>query len=319
MQNMGKTKTFIFDENHEVKDSVKYKKGEIYNSYFGLDPRINASYLINSQQSVKLGYSRTRQFLQLATNAILWTPLDIWFPSSPNVKPQVVDQISTGYFRNFFDNQIEFSVETYYKYMYNQIDFKNHAELFLNEEIEGELRFGTARSAGVEFKISKPRGRLNGWISYTKAKTERKFKDIANGEPYLSPFDRTHNVSIVASYELNEQFSISGNWVFFSGLPFTSPSGRFTYGDKIVPVYTERNGDRLPTYHRLDLGVNYNPKKNKNRKFKSTWNVSVYNAYNRKNPSFIKFSTSKSNPLKTRAKQISIFPIIPAIAWNFEF
>ena len=319
MQNMGATKAFVFDENFETTDSVKYKKGEIYNSYFGLEPRFNASYMLSQTQSVKLGYSRTLQFLHLASNSISGTPLDIWIPSSPNVKPQKVDQVSAGYFRNFFNNKLELSVEGYYKFMHNQIDFRDHAELFLNEEIEGELRFGTAQSLGAEFKISKPTGRLTGWISYTRARTERKFKDIADGKPYLSPFDRTHNVSVVANYELNERFSLSGNWVLFSGLPFTAPSGRFVYGGEIVPTYTERNGDRLPNYHRMDVGLTYNPKKNRNRKFKSTWNVSVYNVYNRRNPNMIRFQTSDTDPLRTSASQVSIFPIIPTVTWNFEF
>jgi outer membrane receptor for ferrienterochelin and colicin len=319
MQNMGKTTVFNFDENYNLKDSVNYKKGEIYHSYAGLEPRINGNYLIDSKQSIKFGYSRTRQFLHLASNSISGTPLDIWIPSSSNVKPQIADMVTVGYFRNFLNNKIEVSTEVYYKYMQNQIDFKDHANLFLNDKLEGEIRFGTANAKGVELKVAKPSGRLNGWVSYTLSRSERVFKDIANGNPYLSPFDRTHNISTVANYQITKRLSLSGNWTFFSGLPFTSPSGRFVYGNEVVPTYTQRNGDRLPNYHRMDLGVTLDQKKNANRKFHSSWNFSVYNAYNRKNANMIRFTSDPKDPFKTRATKTSIFPIIPTATWNFEF
>lgn len=319
MQNMGKTKSFTFDENFETKDTIEYKKGEIYNTYAGFEPRINGSYLIDKKQSIKAGYSRTRQFLHLASNSISGTPLDIWIPSSPNVKPQIADQFSVGYFRNLLDNKIEISTEFYYKSLRNQIDFQDHATIFLNEELEGELRFGKAQAYGAEIKISKPKGRWNGWISYTLARSQRTFADIANGEPYLSPFDRTHNVSVVGSYDLTKRLSISGNWVFFSGLPLTAPSGRFVYGGEVIPTYTKRNGDRLPNYHRLDVGITLEDKKNTSRRFQSSWNLSVYNAYNRRNANIVRFESSDANSAETRARQTSIFPIIPTITWNFEF
>ncbi|MFY0601704.1 MAG: TonB-dependent receptor [Cyclobacteriaceae bacterium] len=319
LQNIGKTKAFKFDENFEFTDSVNYKKGEIYNVYYGLEPRISGNYLISHNQSVKFGYSRTQQFLHLASNSISGTPLDIWIPSSPNIKPQIANQVTVGYFRNAFGNKLELSTELYYKYLTNQIDFKDHADLFLNEQLEGELRFGTARAYGLEFKLSKPKGKLNGWISYTLSRSERKFKDIASGKPYLSPFDRTHNVSVVGNYDLSKRISISGNWVYFNGLPFTAPSGRFVYGNSIVPSYTKRNGDRLPDYHRLDIGVTINNKVKPGSRLKSSWNVSVYNVYNRKNANVVRFASNENDTLTTEATKTSIFPIIPTISWNFEF
>lgn len=318
-QNVGKGVQYNFDENFVFTDSIVHKRGKIFNHYAGFEPRLSGNYLINEKQSIKFGYSRTLQFIQLATNSISGTPLDVWFPASTNVKPQISNQVSVGYFRNFLSNSYEVSTELYYRKMSNQIDFKDHASLFLNRQLEGELRFGRSRAYGLEVKISKPAGKFNGWISYTYSRAERIFEDISNGETYRSPNDRPHNIAVVGNWDISKRVSLSGNWVYYSGLPFTAPAGRFVIGNTVIPTYTQRNGDRLPDYHRMDLGVTLRSKDRPERKFRTSWVFSVYNLYNRQNANSISFRSSEEDPLETTAFKQSIFPIIPTVTFNFEF
>lgn len=317
-QNIGEGVHYTYDNEFERTDSTFYKKGEIYNTYAQFEPRMSATYQLSQTSSFKASYARTTQFLHLASNSISGTPLDIWFPSSPNVKPQLADQISGGYFRNFFNNKLELSVETYYKWLNRQIDFKDHAELLLNEELEGELRVGDAKAYGLELMVKKPEGKLNGWISFTWSKSERQIDAINQGKAYRSSYDRPINISTVANYTFNERVSLSTTWVYFDGLPFTTPSGRMYYGNSIVPTYTERNGDRVPSYHRLDLGLTIEQKKNEGRRLKGSWVFSVYNAYGRKNANFISFRT-KEGTNETEAVRYTIFRWVPSIAYNFKF
>ncbi|MEP1097552.1 MAG: TonB-dependent receptor [Cyclobacteriaceae bacterium] len=317
-QNIGEGVHYTFDSEFERTDSTFYKKGEIYNTYTQFEPRMSATYQLSQTSSIKASYARTTQFLHLASNSISGTPLDIWFPSSPNVKPQLADQISGGYFRNFFNNKLEVSVETYYKWLNRQIDFKDHAELLLNEELEGELRVGKAKAYGLELMVKKPEGKLNGWVSFTWSKSERQIDAINNGKAYRSSYDRPINISAVGNYTFNKRVSLSANWVYFDGLPFTTPSGRMYYGNSIVPTYTERNGDRVPSYHRLDLGLTIEQKKNEGRRWKGSWVFSVYNAYGRKNANFISFRT-KEGTNETEAIRYTIFRWVPSIAYNFKF
>ncbi|MEL7004153.1 MAG: TonB-dependent receptor, partial [Bacteroidota bacterium] len=246
------------------------------------------------------------------------TPLDFWFPSSPNIRPHVSDQVSVGYFRNFFDNKIETSVEGYYRWIDNQIDFKDHAELLLNEELENELRVGRAWAYGVELMIRKPSGRFNGWASFTWSQARRDIPLVNEGRTYRSNFERPINVSLVGNYEINERLSLNATWVYYSGLPFTSPAGRLNFGNLVVPSYTERNGDRMPNYHRMDVGVILAQRKKPKSKIQGEWVFSVYNAYGRKNPNIITFETNE-NTERTRARQFVIFRWVPTIAYNFKF
>ncbi len=320
-QNMGKATVYNFDDSYNKIDSTVYGKGEIFNSYDGLEPRISASYIINDKSSVKGSYSHTRQYLHLSSNATVGTPLDVWLPSSPNIKPQKAHQGAIGYFRNFKDNALEGSVELYYKKMYNQIDFKNHAQIFLNPEIEGEMRFGQAEAYGMEFLLRKVKGDFTGWVSYTLSRAERTFEDINDGKPYLSPFDRTHDISMVLNYELNKRFSFGMNWVYATGSPVTFPTGRWEYGNMIAPVFSDRNTYRMPDYHRLDVSVTYDSKnKDKNdKRFYSSWNLSVYNVYDRHNAFSITFEDVKGSPYRQEAIKTYLFGIIPSITYNFHF
>ena len=318
-QNIGQGTSYNFDENYQKIDSTVYPSGEIYNTYMGLEPRFGVSYLLNDQSSIKFNYSRTRQYMQLAQNATAGTPMDVWFPSSPNVLPQIADQIALGYFRNFKDNMLESSVEVYYKSMQNSIDFKDFADVLLNHLVEGELRFGKSWSYGAEFLIRKNTGKLTGWISYTYSKTLRKFKDINNGDTYNAPYDKPHDISIVLSYDLHPRWEVAATWVYSSGQPATFPTGRAEYGNLIVPIYSDRNAYRLRDYHRLDVSVTWKKKKKENAKWDWDLNLSVYNAYARHNTWSINFVQDDKDPYITYAEQTYLFSILPAITFNFKF
>jgi outer membrane cobalamin receptor len=245
--------------------------------------------------------------------------LDIWVPSSPNIDPQTADQFAIGYFRNFYEDALETSIEAYYKNMDNQIDFRDHAELLLNPEIEGEFRTGYAWSYGLEFLIRKQTGKFTGWISYTLSKAERKIPEINQGKVYPASYDKPHNIAIVASYDFSERLNAAANWVYSTGNPVTFPVGRYEYGNMIVPIYSDRNDYRLPDYHRLDLSVTYKFGVDKTRGLKSELNLSIYNVYNRKNTWMLFFSQDDEDPNITIAEKVYLFPILPSVTYNFYF
>ena len=318
-QNIGSATVFNFDDNFRFVDSTVYKKGEIYNTYTHLEPRFGFNLILNEVTSIKGSYSNTVQYLNLASNATASNPLDIWLPSSPNIKPQVADQFALGLFRNFNKNTIETSVEVYYKKMYNQVDFRDHAVLLLNPQIEGELRFGEGYAYGAEFLVRKQSGKLTGWLGYTFARSMRKVPQINDGKYYHSPYDKTHDVVVVGSYQANEQLNFSATWVFTTGAPITFPTGRFVYGGVVVPIYSERNSYRMPDYHRLDLGVTYDVKKKPGKRYQSSWNLSVYNAYNRHNAFSITFRQNEKQPTITESWKTYLFSVVPALTYNFNF
>ena len=318
-QNMGKATSYNFDENYEKIDSTVYEQWDIYNTFYGLEPRLSINYILNEKSSLKASYSRTKQYLHLASNSTGGSPLDVWVPSSPNIDPQIADQVAVGYFRNFLNNLFETSVELYYKNMDNQIDFKDHAVLSLNAELEGEFRIGDAWSYGAEFFIRKQQGKFTGWISYTLSKAERKIPEINYGKVYPSSYDRPHNLSIVGVYDLTKRLNVSATWVYATGSPVTFPSGKYEYEGMAVPIFTERNSYRLPDYHRLDLSITLKGKIKPNKRRRSELNVSVYNVYNRHNAWMITFTQDPENPGDTKAEKIYVFPIIPSLTWNFYF
>lgn len=305
--------------NYEPVDSTVYGKGEIYKTYFGLEPRLGLSFLLNESTSLKANYARTNQYLQLAQNSTSGTPLDIWFSASPNVKPQVADQASIGLFKNFRKNIIETSMEVYYKKMTNTIDFKDHAFLFLNKYLEGELRIGTAHSYGIEFMLRIPQGKLNGWISYTYSRTFRDIPEINDGKEYPAPYDSPHSVDIVLNYEISRRIILAANWTYATGKPVTFPTGRAIIDGVIVPIYSDRNEYRMMDYHRLDIALTLRPKPKEIRKWYGEWVFSVYNAYNRHNAWAINFEQDPEDPYKTYATKTYLFGIIPSVTYNFNF
>ncbi|MCB0804684.1 MAG: TonB-dependent receptor [Bacteroidales bacterium] len=323
-QNVGSAIVYNYNDVYEKVDSVSYDSREFYSPYWGFEPRLGAVYLLNEYSSIKASYSRTRQYVHLAQNSTAGTPLDVWFPSSPNVKPQIADQVAVGYFRNFLDNRIEGSVEAYYKYTQNAIDFKDHADLLLNKEYEGELRFGEAWAYGLEFMFKYDIKNFSGWVSYTLSRTERKIIGLHENDPYGSDlfpasYDRPHDVAIVLNYDASKRLSFGANWVYNTGQAVTFPTGKFEYGNRSVPIFSDRNEYRMPDYHRLDLSVTLRSKEKPGRTFYHEWNLSVYNAYARKNPWVINFVEDENDPSKTHAEMTYLFSIIPAITFNFHF
>ena len=308
---------FTFNSDGTVMDTLSYLKGETIANYGGFEPRASASFILTDESSLKASYNRNRQYIHLISNATAGTPLDTWIPSSNIVKPELVDQVALGYFRNFNNNQWETSVEGYYKVFQNQIEYKNGADLIINPLVESQLVFGEGRAYGLEVYAKKKTGKLSGWISYTWSRTERSFNDIDNGTWFPARHDRKHDFAIVGIYQINPKWSLSGSWIYYTGDAVTFPSGKYFIEGELVSMYTERNGYRMPDYHRLDLGVNFVSKKSK--RFTSTWNFSIYNAYARQNAYAISFIQSEDNPNITQAEQLSLFSIIPSISWNFKF
>jgi hypothetical protein len=327
---IGQGTVYDFDEDFNTIDSTVYARGHIYNTYWGLEPRIGINYLLSESSSVKANYARTTQYIQLAQNSTAGTPLDLWFPASPNVRPQVSDQFALGYFRNFKSNLLETSLEVYYKHMDHAIDFKDHAELLLNKELEGELRFGEAWSYGVEAFVRLNglpliNGMVSGWVSYTWSRTWRKFPDINDGMKYPAPYDRPHDVSIVANWDINARWTVAANWVYATGQPVTFPTGRAVIGGVILPLYSDRNAYRLQDYHRLDVSVTLNGKDKPGRKWQHSWTFALYNAYDRHNTWTINFVQEEATPgsgysgYETYAEKTYLFGIIPALTFNFKF
>lgn len=318
-QNIGQSTVYNYDNNYNVIDSTVYNQNKVYNTFQGLEPRINITYLFNNSSSIKISYSKTIQYLVLAVNSVAGSGTDLWLPASPNIKPQIANQAAIGYFRNFKDNMFESSVELYIKDISNQLEFKDNAQILQNPRIEGEIRAGKAKAYGIEFFIRKNKGKLTGWVAYTYSRTQNKINGISNGNWFPASYDKPHNISIVSNYQLNKKWSFSATWVYSTGAPATFPSGRFTYNGSIAPVYSERNSSRLPDYHRLDLGATYDFKENPKRKFHSSLNFSVYNAYNRQNAFQILFGENNNDNTKTEAYRVSLFPIIPSLTYNFQF
>lgn len=302
-----------------------FGKNESLKSYNNFEPRFSIAYQLNENQSVKTSYNRMVQYLQLVSNTSSPTPLDIWTPSDEFIKPQIADQVAVGYFRNFFDGDYSLEVETYYKIVKNRLDYIDGANLIANEAIEQVILNGELQSYGLELMFKKNEGRLNGWISYTLAKSQQRTPGrtagetgINNGAWYNSVFDKLHNIAITSAYNLNEKWSFGANFAFQTGQPVTYPTGQYQYLGIIVPSYGLRNENRLPSYHHLDIAATLTPTKNKDRNWKGEWVFSIYNLYNRRNAAAINFrqnaETGTNEAIKT-----SIFGIVPAVSYNFKF
>lgn len=314
---LGPGTFYSYDSSGTAIDSSLYGKNKFVKTYYSVEPRIAASFVINKENSVKASYGRNTQNLHLLSNATTSNPTDLWIPDSKNVKPEICDQYSVGYFRNFKDNTYEFSTEVYYKNLQNQIDYINGAELNFNQNSESQLLFGKGRAYGIELFLKKRYGRFNGWLGYTLSRTERKFDLINNGSYYPAKQDRTHDISLVGIYELSKKWTLSATWVYYTGNAVTFPSGKYTIAGQVVNYYTERNGYRMPAYHRLDIGATWIRKKT--AKFESSWNFSVYNAYNHDNAYSISFEPDPNDATKTQAVQTTLFKIVPSVSYNFKF
>ena len=317
-QNIGEEDFFTFDGQHNVMDTIQYASGEVFHTEVHPEPRVAAMFRIDEKSSVKASYSRTVQYAQVASAATGGLPFDVWFPISPNIKPQKCDQFAVGYFRNFKNDAIETSAEIYYKNLQNVIDFKDNALTYGNLLIDGELRCGKGRSFGAEFLIRKNVGKFTGWISYTYSRTLRTIEDINFGKEYRSPYDRPHNFVFVANYDFTPRLSAAINWIYNTGQPVTYPYGQYTIGGVTYAVYNgSRNESRYPDYHRMDVSVTWKLGDHRWKKWESELNVSVYNAYAHRNTWAITFTPDENSGIKT--EKMYLFSAVPSISYNFKF
>ena len=329
--NIGPGTEYTYGANFTPLDTTEFSSGEIIKLYHGLEPRLSARYLVSASGALKASYMRTRQYLHLASNSTASFPWDIWIPSSRHIQPQIADQVAVGYFQNLLDNKVEASVELYYKDMQNQIDFKNGAELILNPTIETEILKGDGYAYGAEFMLRKTQGNFSGWIGYTLSKSIRQIEGINNGDPYPASADRRNDVSLVGSYQITPRVNVGATWVYATGRRVTFPIGGYRIDSTFVPVYGARNADKLPDYHRLDLSLTIDGKKKEiqegKRRLESSWNITCYNAYGRRNAFSIDFREEEeadpNNPGQTilvrKAVKTYLFRWVPSITWNFNF
>ncbi|WP_029275687.1 TonB-dependent receptor [Pedobacter borealis] len=313
----GKGDFYDLDNNGNVTGTTNYKSGEMVKTYINPEPRLALALQLSEQSSLKASYVRNVQNLHLISNSNASSPTDRWVASTNIIKPELSDQYSIGYYKNFSGNAYEFSAETYYKSLQNQIDYRNGADIFTSKPIETQLLFGKGRAYGLELLIKKKTGRFTGWLGYTLSKTERKIDGINNDEWYNARQDKTHDIAFVGMYKLSPRWTVSANWVYSTGNAVTYPRGKYTMMGKSYFYFSDRNGDRMPAYHRLDLGATRLLKQTK--RFSSELNFSLYNAYGRKNPFRITFSDNETDPSKTEAIRTTLFQFVPSISYNFKF
>lgn len=316
---------FQIYESAEPIGKERFKRSAQITTFNNLEPRLALSYALDNNNSVKASYNHMAQYLHLLSNTSSPTPLDVWAPSGKYIKPQILDQYAIGYFKNFKNDNYSLEVEGYYKDVDNRIDYIDGANLIANDAIEQVILNGKMRSYGLEFMFKKNSGKLNGWLSYTLSKSEQQTPGrtteetgINNGKWYTTSFDKTHDVSLNASYDLNEKWSFNSNLIYQSGQPTNYPIGQFEYKNLSIPIYSDRNSQRLPSYHRLDISATLTPRKNKNRKLQAQWIFGIYNLYNRKNAASIAFSRNEDTG-NNEALRTSIFGVVPSVTYNFKF
>ncbi|MDF0716215.1 TonB-dependent receptor [Muricauda sp. 334s03] len=306
-------------------DTITSGRGEVLETFFNWEPRISMSYTFKENNSIKVSYTRLAQYLHLISNTSSPTPLDVWTPSGPFVKPQLLDQFAAGYFRIIKEGTYSLETEAFYKTIQNRIDYIDGANLIANNAIEQVILNGEARAYGLELLLRKNEGRFTGWLAYTLSKSEQKTPGrsdletgINTGEWYNTPYDKTHDLSIYSSFELNEKWSFNANFIYQTGQPTNYPIGQFEFEDVTIPYYGLRNKERLPDYHRLDISAILTPKRNKRKKIQSEWVFSIYNVYSRENAASINFRENEDTG-RNEAIRTSIFGIIPSVTYNFKF
>lgn len=322
----------IYQEAEPI-ETINPGRGANLATFTNFEPRIAAAYSFNDNNSIKASATRMAQYLHLLSNTASPTPLDVWTPSGPFTKPQLQNQYALGYFTRFNEGEYTLETEVYYKDIDNRIDYIDGADLIANDAIEQVILNGQARAYGFEFLLRKNEGKLQGWLAYTLSKSEqrtqgRTFTDrsgnlaretgINNGEWYNTPYDKTHDIALYGSYDLNKKWNFNANFVFQTGQPTNYPVGQFEFQGVTIPFFGQRNAERLPAYHRIDLSATLTPEKNRNRKWQSEWVFSIYNLYNRRNAQSIAFRQNNDTGVN-EAVRTSIFGIIPALTYNFKF
>ena len=324
---IGKGKAYYFRDtipntSLPLAETKTFTAGQLIKKYINPEPRLSMNYVLTKSSSVKASYNRMAQYIQLISNTAASTPLDVYTIASNNLKPLTADQVSMGYFRNFKENMFETSVEVYYKYMKNQLDYIDNADLFINPTVENQLLQGLGRAYGAEFYVKKSKGKLQGWVSYTLSKTERKVRGISNDNWFYSRYDRTHVLNTSVNYDLTKRINISANFVYLTGVPGTFPNSKIQVQSLNIPYNTDniRNNYRITPYHRLDLGATFSFGKFRDNKYSQNITVSVYNVYNRRNAFSIYFRTKSGEPEQTEAVRYSIIgTFVPAVTYNFSF
>lgn len=314
-------------ESAEATGVNAYQRSDVLASFQNFEPRFSLSYLINDETSVKLSYNRMVQYLHLLSNTSSPTPLDIWTPSGPFVKPQLLNQFAIGYFKSIQDGSYSLETEAFYKDIENRIDYINGANLIANNEIETVILNGQARAYGLEILLKKNEGNFKGWLAYTLSKSEQQTPGRSENEPginagewYNTPFDKTHDISLNGSYEVSKKWTFNANFLFQTGQPTNYPVGQYEISGLNVPIYDDnrRNADRLPAYHRLDISATLTPDKNKNRTWQGEWVFGIYNVYGRQNAASINFRQNRETR-RNEAVQTSIFGLVPSVTYNFKF
>lgn len=313
---LGKGNFFDLDASGNITDTIYVPSGHILKTYFNPEPRLSMRLMLNTQSSLKASYVRNTQNLHLLSNSTTSRPTDRWVSSTNNIKPETADQVSLGYYHNFRGSAYRLSVETYYKDMFHQIDYRDGADLDKEKNLESQLLYGIGRAYGVEFYLGKRTGKLTGWLSYTLSKSEKKIDGINGDQWYNARQDRTHDIALVGNLQLTNEWSLSATWVYYTGDAVSFPEAKYTVNNSIYYYYSKRNGYRMPDYHRLDLGATKTFKK---KKFTSELTFGVYNAYGRENAYTINFQTSDVNPEMTEIVQTSLFRFVPSISYNFKF
>ncbi len=329
--NTGEAFEFVYDQNRNPIDTLYFQKGENYKEYANAEPRMTLTYLLSDNASLKTNLSRNVQNIHLISNSVSpFTSLEVWLPSSINIKPQTSNQVSFGYYQTFSQEGLKFSAETFYKKMRHQIDYQSHAETLLNPLLEGELRFGTALAYGMEFQLKKDEGRLRGLAGYTYSRAKRKFEDINQGRVYNAFYDRPHQINLMLAYDITLRWNLGLNWNYSTGAPFSSPVSFYLYNGQEIPVYGQKNNDRLPDYHRLDVSATVKLNKNPEKKYHHSLAFSIYNFYGRKNSLYVNYNKiqladgsfkipSDLLDANRMTSQFYLFGFTPSISYNFKW
>lgn len=330
-QQVGKSDIYQYEDprdnvNIVHTDTLHFGPWENIKTYVNLEPRAGLRYILKPGQSLKASYNRMVQNTHLIASGTVPVPFNTWNPSGYYLKPQIADQYAAGYFRNFYDNTYELSVEAYYKSMRNVTDFADNAQLFFNEDLSTEFRQGKSSSYGVELMLSKTKGRLSGMVAYTWSKTVREIEGVNLGNEFFANYDRRHVININATYELNQRWALGASFNYGTGRPITLPAGKYEYGIYNPDVITERNGYRLTDYNRLDLSATLKPRPRPDRKWSGEWVFSIFNAYNQQNPFTVYTRTKQDDDgnvigdgTEKEARLVYLFPILPSVTYNFKF
>ena len=313
---LGSTVQKYFDAEHNLDHETEFGKGERIKDWWGLEPRFSSSFNITPSFSLKASYNRNRQYIQQAVYSISGSPLDIWFTASPNVKPQISDQFSVGAFKNFCSDALEISVELFYRNNQNTIDFKDHPNVIMNDNMEAELRTGRSYAFGVEAMVKFDWKKWNGWVGYTWSKARNIIPEINGGRPYDSPRNHEHSISVVATYSISRRLSASADWIYYSGAPTTFPAGVYRIGGAVVPLYSDRNKDHFPDYHRLDCSLTLLGK-HPEKRVHGEWNLSIYNLYSRHNAWALDYSYGPDGV--PDCKKYYLFTIVPSLSYTLYF